>query len=398
MHRDGVLKSFEWAKGEKRYQLQSTPEGNLWKIFEGAVEDRRCVGHVLIYVDDVLVIAPQEVRDGFMGRLKEEWAISEPETVTEGSWVRFCGVELRWEDSRRLCLAQPSYTRDLLERHGVVKTRNCPMPKMELPIDPEPEITKETLKTAQTITGELLWLSVKSRPDITFAVSLMSRFLSKNPKWVTGLGNCVLEFLASTPDRGLVYEPCTADRGPCDNLPICRHEELIEAYADISFAPQGGRSCQGIVLFYAGSPLQWEACRQPFTAMSTAEAELLSYCETMQMVQAMEALLVVLHDSDNFEKLLCGDNSSAIAILTKPDGPWRTRHLRLRSHGLREKLSSDKGDWKLRHQRGTELIADFLTKPITVANEWDRFATFMSMSGRVESMNVEDHRSLLFEC
>lgn len=101
----------------------------------------------------------------------------------------------------------------------------------------------------------------------------------------------------------------------------------------------------------------------------------------MQVVQALEALLTVIHGHDNFEKLLCGDNSSAISILTKPDGPWRTRHLRLRSHGLREKLSSQKGDWKLRHQKGTELIADFLTKPITVPGEWKRFSSFVGLEG-----------------
>ena len=382
MHRDGVLQSFIWEQGDRKFDLQHTPEGNLWKIFEGIGEARVCVGHVLIYVDDVLVIAPQIVREGFMNRLKQEWSISDPETVNDRNWVRFCGLELRWEDERRLCLAQPSYTKDLLERHGTVKTRSCPMPKLEIPTEAESDMTKDDLKVAQTVTGELLWLSVKSRPDVTFAVSLMSRYLSKNPKWVKNLGDCVLEYLASTPDRGLIYEPCRLDRGPLGNLPITRHEELIEAYADISFAPQGGRSCQGIVLFYAGSPIQWEANRQPFCAMSTAEAELLGYCETMQAVQALEALLLVLHGTDNFEKLLCGDNSSAIAILTKPDGPWRTRHLRLRSHGLKEKLASAKGDWKLRHQKGTELIADFLNKPITSFAEWERFAVFMSMAAQ----------------
>lgn len=62
--------------------------------------------------------------------------------------------------------------------------------------------------------------------------------------------------------------------------------------------------------------MQWEATRQPFCAMSTAESELLGYCETMPVVQAFEALLRVIHgdESKQFEKLLCGDNSSAIEV------------------------------------------------------------------------------------
>ena len=258
------------------------------------------------------------------------------------------------------------------------------MPKLEVPVEPEENLVVEEIRKAQGVTGELLWLAVRSRPDIAFAVSLMGRHLSKNPRWVVKVGRCVLEYLSGTPNRGLVYEPCKGDRGPNGTLPIVRHGELIEAYADISFAPQGGRSCQGIVVFYAGSVVQWEATRQPFCALSTAESELLGYCETMQLVQALESLLTVLHGNDRFEKLLVGDNSGAISILTKPDGPWRTRHLRLRSYALKEKLADSKGDWKLRHEKGAELIADFLTKPITVPGEWMRFAKFMGMLGPSE--------------
>ena len=363
----------------QKFVLKGTPEGNLWKIIRNPDTEAECVGHVLIYVDDVMAIAPETVRDGFLGRLKKEWAVSNPETVNETDWVRFCGLEFQWKNDTHLRLAQPSYTKDLLERHGTVVKRSCPMPKVEFPSCAEDDIRSEELKAAQGLTGELLWLAVRSRPDISFAVSLMSRYLSKNPRWVVKVGTAVLEYLASCPTKGLVYGPCEKNRGPEGTLPIVRHVELIEAYADISFAPQGERSSQGIMIFYGGSPIQWEASKQPFCAMSTAEAELLGYCEAMQVVQALEALLVVLHGRDNFEKLLCGDNSSAISILTKPDGPWRTRHLRLRSHGLREKLASQRGDWKLRHQKGTELIADFLTKPITVPGEWKRFSKFLGM-------------------
>ena len=396
LHRDSVFKTFQWSQDGTDFALRRTPEGNLWKIMElkeptgssdvDQVSDRMevCVGHVLVYVDDVMIIAPELVRKGFLERLKREWTVSEPETVSETGWVRFCGLEFRWENPHRLHLAQPSYTHDLLDRHQVEETRSSPIPKLDVPIDPEEGLTGEDVKRAQTLTGELLWLSVRSRPDVSFAVSLMSRHLSKNPRWVVRVGRYVLEYLASTPNQGLVYEPCQRDRGPDGTLPIVRHEGLIEAYADISFAPQGSRSCQGIVVFYGGSVVQWEATRQPFCALSTAEAELLGYCETMQLVQALESLLTVLHGHDQFEKLLVGDNSSAISILTKPDGPWRTRHLRLRSNALKEKLADSKGDWKLRHQKGTELIADFLTKPITALGEWKRFARFMSMGTLVD--------------
>ena len=388
LHRDATMKKFQWEKGTSVFTLQQTPEGNLWKIWESKGEVTSCVGHILVYVDDVMVISREEVRQGFLERLRREWSIATPETVDAENWVRFCGLEFRWEDSGRLHVAQPSYTKDLLERHQVTQVRSCPMPKWDVPVEPEEGVTGHEVKAAQAVTGELLWLSVRSRPDVSYSVSLMGRHVSKNPRWVVKVGQWVLEYLAGTPNRGLIYEPCRRDRGPDNNLPIVRHPELIEAYADNSFAPQGGRSCQGIVVFYGGGVVQWEATRQPFCAMSTAESELLGYCEALQVVQALESLLVILHGEDRFEKLLVGDNSSAISILTKPDGPWRTRHLRLRSHVLKERLADKRGDWKIRHQKGTELVADFLTKPITVSSEWERFARCLGMSLEIPPSGV----------
>ena len=38
------------------------------------------------------------------------------------------------------------------------------------------------------------------------------------------------------------------------------------------------------------------------------------------------------------DKVLYGDNMSGLRLLESPDGPWRTRHLRLRSYVLRERV------------------------------------------------------------
>ena len=99
------------------------------------------------------------------------------------------------------------------------------------------------------------------------------------------MGQGILEYLAGTPDLGLMYEGRQGDRGPEGNLPIPRHEKLIESFSDISFAPQGERSLQGILTCVGGAPLLWEATRQAFATLSTAESELVGYVEAMVMVQ-----------------------------------------------------------------------------------------------------------------
>ena len=165
----------------------------------------------------------------------------------------------------------------------------------------------------------------------------MGRQVSKRPKWVQKVGKHVLGFLSTTQDTCLVYRPCNKDHGALGTLQVPRHERLLEAFADISFASNGDRSHQGIIVFASGSPIQWEASRQAFHTMSTAESELAGYCEAATMLKSVEALMNVIHRScymngsvvdgmvdDAFEKVIYGDNSSALSILMNPDGGWDT--------------------------------------------------------------------------
>ena len=374
---------------KKHLYLQKKPEGNLWKIMQqgsnGCVDV--CVGHVLVYVDDIMALAKDDVRKSFFDRLQQEWKCSDVETVDQNNWVRFCGFELkRYGDGVSLMVGQKSYTAELLKRHDGVAPKTCPMLKSEHEEPLEENLTTEDIRAAQAITGELLWLAGRSRPDLSYVVGAMGRQVSKRPKWVQKVGDHVLGFLSTTQDTCLVYRPCSKDHGALGTLQVPRHGRLLEAFADISFAPNGDRSHQGIIICAAGSPIQWEASRQAFHTMSTAEAELVGYCEAATMLKSVEALMKVIHTScpsdgsvdgshvdNSFEKVVYGDNSSALSILMNPDGGWRTRHLRLRSSCLRELLRDDPKNWKVRHQRGIDLPADMLTKPIVLQREWIKF-------------------------
>ena len=89
--------------------------------------------------------------------------------------------------------------------------------------------------------------------------------------------------------------------------------------------------------------------------------------------------------------MLYGDSTAAVGVASKPDGPWRTRHLRLRCNGLREKVQQG-GMWAIRHIPGAELVADYLTKPITVRARWSQFYSFMGMTVYKESEEEDRKR------
>ena len=161
--------------------------------------------------------------------------------------------------------------------------------------------------------------------------------------------------------------------GKRGQLKIERHENLLEVFSDIAFGVGSRhRSLQGQVVCFGGAPVAWLASQQPFVTYSTAEAELVSYGEALNAGRSMEALISsmmgeTMH-SNGLERVIYGDNLAAIGMAHgTAASTWRTRHLRVRAAFLKEALDGEApgGIWKLLHLRGTELVADGLTKPLS---------------------------------
>ena len=179
---------------------------------------------------------------------------------------------------------QQSYTRDLLNRHQVEQPKPVPRTKTDAELPEEEHPTIEAVRQAQPVVGELLWLPIRTRPDISFAVSLLGRQVNKRRKRVVNTAQQVFAYLKGNGESTLQlwHGVCTSDaRGPEDDLPFHREMGQVEILSDLSFAPAGERSLQGILGFYGGRLVQWEASRQAFVVLSTAEGELMSYLESM---------------------------------------------------------------------------------------------------------------------
>ena len=105
--------------------------------------------------------------------------------------------------------------------------------------------------------------------------------------------------------------------------------------------------------------MAWDSQAQPFISQSTAEAEVISYNLAYQIGEGVSSLLQVGFATS---KQLYGDSKSGIAVIASECGPWRTRHLRLRSSKLRELVQDPQQPWSIRHLPGQLLVADGLTK------------------------------------
>ena len=391
IHRDEVLPTLRWHRDiggvvfEGRF-VHSKDE-NLWRLVEVNQETgaENWAGLMSVYVDDILVAGETKTVKLAMEAIQSKWALSEVEWAADKP-LRYCGFEVSMGAAGDgFYVSQSMYEQELLTRWGIEESLQYPAFKVtEEEEHFTGEIDPNDVRTAQLLTGALLWLSTRTRPDLVFGVSAMSRLTTKNPKKAVEIGYVLLKYLHGNP--GGMHYPQTipgGDWGRRDQLKARRHQKMLEVFSDISYAAGADhKSIQGLVVYYAGVPIAWQCGVQPFVAHSTAEAELIAYCESLVVGRATEALLASIWQQWDFEKVIYGDNAAAINLAHGvTTASWRTRHLRIRASVLKEALDETNrnrgGGWKLLHLKGTELVADGCTKPL----QGQAFAQFVDDLG-----------------
>ena len=72
---------------------------------------------------------------------------------------------------------------------------------------PEETIDPQEVLKVQKISGSLIWLSTRTRPDITFAQSRISSMATRAPKRALAESKRLMRYLAGTVDLGLKFSP-----------------------------------------------------------------------------------------------------------------------------------------------------------------------------------------------
>ena len=376
--RDAEIQKLQWRAtlpgeaGEVTMRFVPAGDNNLWRMIE--VDSEKTLGYMAIYVDDTLMVGSVAMVQGASGCIRELWETSEPEWASVGRPMRFLGMDIEKTERGGFRLHQEAFTRELLDRHEVVRATQQ-IRILEEPEQPDEAPDPKLVKRAQGLAGELLWLSGRTRPDLTAAVQKLAGWATKRPDWSVELAGSVLQYLKATLTVGLVYEavmPTNEDPDLTRRTP--RGSGTMEIFVDASFGVSGGKSISGVVVMYGGAPVMWDSRRQGITALSTAEAELTALVDGLLVGRSIKALLEVLGETVSME--LYNDNRAALILVTGQGGSWRTRHLRIRAAAISEAIQT--GEVEVAHRMGTKLLADALTKLVPVAN-MERFREGMGM-------------------
>ena len=220
----------------------------------------------------------------------------------------------------------------------------------DLSVDEEGDF--EEITQYRSAIGKLMWLSVCTRPDITTAVSRLSRALQK-PSWKHWTAvKKLLRYLQHTKTHGLVY-------GAKDYCP----DLYLHGWVDSDwggFQGVGRKATTGWIFLLNGAAISWCSKLQTTVSLSTTEAEYKALASSTQEAVYLRAILMDLGHMQEGATTIGEDNSGCIQLVHNPVFHARSNHIETKYHFSREKVES--GEINVVKEHTEDMVADMLTK------------------------------------
>ena len=222
----------------------------------GKSQNRLMVG---IYVDDLIITGGDDVElKAFKEDMKKQFQMSDLGTLSYYLGIEVC------QGSSGITISQERYAHKLLERADMIGCNPSSTPmESRLKLLKESTAPPVDATTYRSIVGGLRYL-LHTRPDISFSVGYVSRFMEAPTEEHQAAVKRILRYIAGTAALGIHYK-----RGE-ENLPSQLH-----GYSDSDLAGDVNdrKSTGGVIFFLSDGPISWQSCKHKVVALSSCEAE-----------------------------------------------------------------------------------------------------------------------------
>ncbi|KAL5804929.1 hypothetical protein ACOSQ3_031729 [Xanthoceras sorbifolium] len=278
-----------------------------------------------------------------------------------GEAKKILGMEIcRDRMKSKVSLSQKQYLKKVLQRFG--KTENSkpvstPLTshfKLSVALSPKSDAEREYMLQVlySNAVGSVMYAIVCTRPDISQAISVVSRYMHDPGKGHWQAVKWILRYLMDTVDVGLVFQRDNDD-GQC-----------VTGYVDSDYAEDldKRRSTTNYVFTLAKGPVNWKSTLQSTVALSTTEAEYMAVSEAVKEAIWLQGLLEDLGSLQEHFNVYC-DSRSAIHLAKHQVYHAHTKHIDVRLHFVRDII--DEGNIFLQKIGTAENPADMMTKAVT---------------------------------
>jgi hypothetical protein len=261
----------------------------------------------------------------------------------------YLGIEVQQAEGE-IRVSQSSYAAKTLEDAGMTQCNPCcvPMENCLKLMKNSGEVIDAT--RYQSMIGSLRYL-VNTRPDLAYAVGVLSRFMEAPGKQHWAAMKQVLRYVQGTQGFGCTYREGSKNAA-------------LTGFSDSDHAGDldDRKSTTGLVFFFGSSVVTWASQKQRIVAMSSCEAEYIAAATAASQAVWLSRLLSEMIGGEAQKVKLRIDNQSAIELSKNPVHHERTKHIDLRYHFIRECVEEGKVD--VEQVRTSNQLADILTKPL----------------------------------
>ncbi|GJZ17872.1 retrovirus-related pol polyprotein from transposon TNT 1-94 [Tanacetum coccineum] len=262
----------------------------------------------------------------------------------------FLGLEIVQTDAG-IFMSQKKYVEDTLQKFNMVgcKTIFTPM-NINEKLQPEDVTGMVNGSLYRSLIGRLLYLT-HSRPDISFSIGVLSRFMHKPSKHHFGAAKRVLRYLAGTKEFGIWFRR-TKDMN-------------LKGFTDTA--------------------VSWSSKKQATVALSSTKAEYVAATSSACQAVWLRRILCDLSEEQVEATDIFCDNQSAVMLARNPIYHGRTKHVEIKHHFIRELIA--RGEVNLKSCRTEEKLADLMTK---INTRGDTSQSITTQSSSSSSVSLEE--------
>ena len=343
-------------------------------------------GRIALFVDDLIQSGHKKSNMEFLQALEKHWKMATPEHLgpsDKHDKLKFIGVMITRHPKTTeefqegtYFLGQGAYVLEVLERFSSsmgYRSRTTPGEPDSFTKD-QKESHKKQAKlggreekfageeseeaSISSILGALMWIAFRTRPDICWAVTRITR-ASKSASTMEEVEDKariqikhILQYLSMTWNWCLIMVPHS-------------QVERLTIVTDASLAPGGGKSHEGVTVFHGPNLISWRSGKQSLTALSSCEAELVGMVAGVQHGINLMLSLGEITQAEPTTRILC-DNAAAISMVQQgPNAVFKTRFISMRGHFIHDLMGA--GLVTVEYVPSQENPADALTKGLSSA-------------------------------